>query len=362
MTKRADGRYQESILVDGKRKYFYGKTKREVLNKVREYEHRKSTGTTMSEALDLWLEHKEPSISYKTYEGYKAPIQRIKDRFGDMPVLDITSAHIQAFVTDLAGQGYKRSTVQRPLDVMRMTFNFLIVQPNSKIQYNPCNAVRLPSGLTQQRREIASREDVAIVRNSLRIEFGLFAYLIMYSGLRDGEALALTDRDFTEHHISVSKSVSWQTNQPIIKSPKTKSGVRKVDLLDPLKKALPKKWSGYLFSADGGKTPLTKSEFRARWNNYCRAAGLADSRIETHKSKGLNNRSYDKRIWSNRIVPYQLRHEYATMCFDAGLDPHDVMVLMGHANEAMAREIYTHILDSRRRKSAEKLNQYVNNM
>ena len=38
MTKRADGLWQEAITINGKRKYFYGKTKAEVFRKIQEYQ------------------------------------------------------------------------------------------------------------------------------------------------------------------------------------------------------------------------------------------------------------------------------------------------------------------------------------
>lgn len=361
MTRRKDGLYQEAVTIKGRRKYFYGHTKAEVLKKIREFEDRAKAGVLMSDALDCWMDAKERLVSYKTIEGYKTANKKILDRFGDCPIAEITPAQIQLFIKDLAAKGYKRSSVQRPLDVMRMIFDFAIIH-DMGINTNPCAAVRMPSGLSQERRELASREDVEIVKKSLDIPFGLFPFLIMYSGLRDGEALALRREDFTKNGITVSKSVSWQTNKPIIKDPKTKNAVRTVPILSPLQEALPKKWSGYLFSADGGETPLTNTQFRRRWNAYCKAAGLADSRTVEHKSNGKNNRTYTRTMWENRIVPYQLRHEFATICFEADLDPHDVMHLMGHANETMARQIYTHILESRKQESVQKLENYVKKM
>lgn len=361
MYKRKDGLWADSVSVPGKKrpKYFYGKSQAEVKKKIAAWNAEQDKGLTVRDAVEEWEKTKEKEVAYKTMEGYKAPISRINGAFGDQQLADLTPGQIQAFVKGIAAKGYKRTTVQRPLDVLRMVYDYHITKPGSGIKYNPCNAVRLPSGLEQTARDLASREDVEIVKNSLNLPFGLFPFFIMYSGLRDGEALAIRAEDISDDKLHISKSVSWQTNKPVIKEPKTQKGIREVPLLSPLKDALPKQWSGYLFSEDGGKTPLTNTQFRHKWNGYCRAAGLADCVIEEHKSKGLNNRVYYKKIWTNRIVPYQLRHEFATLCFDAGLDPKDVQDLMGHANEATARRIYTHIQESRRTKTAEKLEKYV---
>ena len=60
MTKRKDGLWQEKLLVNGKYRYFYGKTKQEVLKKIREYETKKEIGRPFQEvAEEWWTEHQE---------------------------------------------------------------------------------------------------------------------------------------------------------------------------------------------------------------------------------------------------------------------------------------------------------------
>ena len=129
-------------------------------------------------------------------------------------------------------------------------------------------------------------------------------------------------------------------------------------ILSPLAAALPK-WKGYLFSADGGKTPLTEIQYRHRWEAYCKAAGLCDIQEVVHKSSGKNNRDYIKKIYTPRIVPHQLRHEFATICLDAGLDAADTQEIMGHASISTTQAVYQHITDSRRTRSFDKLEKFV---
>lgn len=360
MTRRKDGRWQEKIKIGEKYVYVYGKSKAEVLRKIREYEEITSSALPLSKAIDLWLAEKEKSVSYKTLEGYNAPIKRIKEAFGDRAMDEITPAQIQSFIRGIAAKGYKRTTVQRPLDVLRMIYDFYITQPNSKIQVNPCTSVKLPSGLEQQRRDLISKEDADLVRNGVHCTFGLFAFFLMYTGLREGEALALTDADFSDNEISVTKSLSWQPNQPVIKEPKTKKSIRKVIVLPPLAAVLPK-WKGYLFSADGGKSPLTNTQFRHQWKAYCIEAGLAEPEEVTRYNK-KNNRYYTSTSWNYKIVPHQLRHEFATICLDAGLETIDAQHLLGHASDETTKKVYMHIRESRRLNTYDKLTEYVKTM
>lgn len=364
MTRREDGRWQDKLPYKDqngktKYKYFYGKTQADVRKQMREWQPDAPKPVTFADILDEWHAQKIETVSYKTAEGYEAPMRRVKEQFGNSAPGNITPAQIQALINSLAKQGYTRSVVQRPLDIMRMAFDYAILQGYAT--NNPCAAVSVPSGVTQQRRDLASPADIEIVKNSLDAPFGLFAFLLVYSGLRKGEALALTDKDFTESSIIVNKALSWQPNQPVIKMPKTKAGIRTVPLLEPLKKALPK-WKGYLFSADGGETPLTQIQFRHRWDDYCHTAGLADCEIVQHRSSKANNQTYQKTVWTNRIVPHQLRHEFTTLCYDAGLEAKDTQEILGHAKLETTMSIYTHIRQSRREKTAEKLNSFVANI
>ncbi|MBQ4226263.1 MAG: hypothetical protein II664_08120, partial [Oscillospiraceae bacterium] len=107
---------------------------------------------------------------------------------------------------------------------------------------------------------------IEIIKKSVGVEFGLFPFLLIYTGCRKNEALALTDKDFTEDSISISKSVYWHSDgKPEITVPKTSAAIREVFLLPPLAQVLPK-WEGYLFSCDGGKTPLSSQQFFKLWS------------------------------------------------------------------------------------------------
>lgn len=362
MIKRKNGLLEDRFTdeLTGKRISVYGRSPAEVKRKISNYKDRQAKGITVNAGLDLWLAKKEKEVSYKTYEGYQAPVKRIRTQFGDQYANTVTPVHVQAFINEIAARGYKRTTVQRPLDIIHMLYDFLITTEGSGVKENPALGVRMPKNLKQESRDLAPREAIETIKANVSHPFGLYPFFQMYSGLRDQELLALTDQDIDLENkiITVNKAVSWQSNKPVIKETKTESGVRKVVLLSPLAAVIPK-FKGYLFSTDGGKTPLTNTEFRNRWNGYCQDVGLATCEVQEHKSKGKNNRTYKKTVWHNTIVPYQLRHEFATLCFDAGIDTKDAADMMGHSSEETTRKWYTHIKEQRRKETGSKLEAFV---
>ena len=366
-TLRSDGRYQGSIVIDGKRKYFYDRDPKALYDKLEA--SKLPPQLTVEELADKWLGEHEKEVSYRTLDGYIAPIKKIKAAFGKKNMKELTPAEIQAFINALAKKGFKRSAVQRPLSILKMMYDFAITLPDSEININPCAAIKLPGGLEQDNRQLAAKDDIDKIRDSLHLPFGLFAYFLLYSGLRKGEALALTDKDIHDGIINVNKSISWQPNQPVINPTKTRAGTRTVILLDVLAEALPQKWTGYLFSNDGGKTPLTQISFRHKWERYCQEAGLADSQIVERKEKVKTalrhqedkpvEKTYKTTIWHYHLVPHQLRHEFATLCYDADIPPKDLQDMLGHAKVETTQAIYTHIRESRRELQGKKLNEYV---
>ena len=367
-TLRPDGRYTTTYTTaEGKRKFLYDSDPKALYDKLEA--SKANPVMLMSDIADKWLSSHAHEVSYRTIEGYASPLKKINTAFGKSELKDITPAEIQAFVNSLAKKGFKRTAVQRPLNVMRMIFDFAITLSGSTLRSNPCTAVKLPGGLEQENRQLADKNDIDKIHEGLHLPFGLFGFFLLYSGLRKGEALALTDADIHDGIINVNKSVSWQPNQPVIKTPKTKAGNRTVILLGVLAEALPKKWTGYLFSDDGGKTPLTQTAYRHKWEAYCQAAGLADAEISTrtvktnttlkHQEGKLIEKTYNNTTWHYRLVPHQLRHEFATLCYDADIPAKDLQDMLGHAKVETTQAIYTHIRESRREQQGKKLDEYV---
>ena len=356
MLKRSDGRWQDQITLPGmsKPKYFYGKTQKEVKQKMAAWKQEQTRGKSFEVAADAWDVWHTDQVSYNGAEAYRAALKRTKEHFSGRMVQDIGPDEIDAYIRYLAGRGYARRTVQLHLDMLNMIYDYAIV--NRWAESNPCNAVKLPSGLPKGRRDIPTDEELEKVRAGLEYEFGLFPFMLLYTGLRRGELLALRweDIDREKRMIHVERAVYFAGNTPQIKEPKTEAGKRSVVLLDALRDVLPEPGTGYIF---GGEKPLTKIQVRKRWINWCRAAGLATGTTTT--KTGKNGREYVSTSWTADITPHQLRHAFATILFDAGIDVKDAQEILGHASIQVTRDIYTHIRKQRREDTADRLNAFL---
>lgn len=353
-TMRKDGRYQKNVkMPDGSTKALYDRDPEALYRKVLAAE--KPAPRTFALMAEEWKAYHFARISYKTSEAYTAPLRRLIEQFGHLPYSEIDAAKIQAYITELAKYGYARRTVQMYLDIMRMIGNYAILQGDATA--NPAQAVSLPNGLHTTKREIPPDEVISIVKRSFDLDFGLFAYFLLYSGLRRGEALAINYEDIDRKNkvITVNKAVTFKGNRPELKTTKTECGNREVILLDVLADRINPKGKGLIFG-DNGKL-LTKIQFREKWEIYCREAGLATVSEITHKA---NKHEYTKHIYAPTVTPHQLRHAYATILYDAKIDEKSAQELLGHSSITVTKNIYTHIRQSRKTGTAKTLNKFVN--
>lgn len=283
--------------------------------------------------VDEWENWHSPAIKCYTRDCYVAPIKDVKAAFAGRKITDIYPLDIQRYMLELERKKYAKQTIKLRLTVLRQVYDYAVL--HQYVTVNPCAVIKAPKNAPKAKRELPSEEQIAAVKAARFSEFGLFAYLLLYTGLRRGEALALRyeDIDCVSGMISVNKEIVFDSGRPTVQvSLKSASGVREVPLLEPLREVLPQNGKGLLF-ADNGKA-LTLSRFNISWRNYSRDNGIT-------------------------ITPHQLRHAYATICFDAGLDPKDAMRLLGHSKEELTRNIYTHITESRAKLATDKLNNFV---
>ena len=329
-TLRKDGRYMYRYTDETGRHAIYDRDPERLWHKI--HDPKEPEVITFAKIADSWQRQHWERISHKTAEAYTAPLRRLVDRFGEERADAVTAQMIYAFLNTLGKQGYSKRSVQMHRDVVNMIYNTAIM--DGVLTVNPCTAVSMPRNLSSTKRELPSDEAIEAVKAGTELPFGLFAAICLYSGLRRGEVLALTYEDIHRDTktISVKKSVEFVGNNPHIKAPKTKAGTRDAILLDALAELIPE-GTGLIFHGDEGKL-LTKTQYRKRWDKYCKAIGY-------------------------EVTAHQLRHGFATILYEAGIPDKDAQELLGHSSITVTRDVYTHIRQSRKAETADKLNAFM---
>jgi integrase len=257
---------------------------------------------------------------------------------------------VNAYVQTL-GRSFASGTVSNSLSVVSIIFRWAIF--NNLAKTNPADQVDVPAGLRKSKRPAATPEQVAIIKANTT-DFGLVANLLLYTGLRLGEACALTYADIDRYAktIRVNKQVIWEGNRPQLQTTKTANGIRTIVIPEPLFAILPQgKPCTYIVGND--TEPITRNAFHCRWLHWCKDMDMVHDKPVTRDGKPTTIHEAD-------VTPHQLRHNYATILWEAGVPPEVAQKLMGHSDIHTTQQIYLEIRGDHLSDAADILNRHFN--
>jgi len=179
---------------------------------------------------------------------------------------------------------------------------------------------------------------------------------MLYAGLRQGEVLALNweDIDFDNRVIHITKSREVLSNTPSIKKPKTKAGYRDVPIPDILYDALilVRKNKGLVCPDTKGRL-MSGAAYKSAWNSFMNHLNVIAGGQKACGPKHPHIQVLD------RITAHMLRHTYATILFDAGVDVKSAQKFLGHADIEVTLSIYTHLSKFKEEKAIQALNNHL---
>lgn len=307
---------------------------------------------TVSEWAKEWKEtYKDPHTGVKSQEMYKRNLDLITKEIGFKALKSVRQSDLQRILNSRAN--LSGSAVHKMAMVIRALFKSAAV--NRMIPYSPAEGLQLPRQTDGSHRALTRQEMDRILwfSQALNIEtrqphrFATAIMLMLYAGLRRGEVAAFDisrDADLKNDTITVSRSVSYATNAPVIKSTKTLAGIRTLPIFPPLKPFLEGK-SGYAAQPatssqarnvkDKLGKPITLQAFRKAWDDFMDQAGVS-------------------------CTPHNLRHTFFTILYDAGVDVKTAQRWGGHATAAVTMEIYIHLSQERETASKALIDAYFN--
>ena len=269
-----------------------------------------------------WFDtYKKPKLKPTTLQGYRSNLKmHLYPAFGDMRLDEITVETVQQFLND------RVDLAKNTVHTMFVLFSEIMDSAfeDRYIKSNPAKSKRINIPSTRKtERQALSPEQLRLIIAEISekltdvTERRLMA-LLLFTGMRRGEVMGLRweDIDFEKRLITVNRAVSYTTNQPIISTPKTKSGKRVIPLDDQLVTFLkPHLDAGYVI---GGKEPPTLMVTRRLLRNL------------------------DKKINMFGATPHVFRHSYISALAEAGVDLKTIQQISGHSNVTTTMGIYAH--------------------
>lgn len=373
-TRRADGRIAIQIYlgrVDGKIKVktVYGKTQKEAEQKADALRLKLNKGidiTRDKDSFTLWANHwlsvKEVEVSTDQYNLLKARVNVFIEFIGGEKINEIQSIELQQILNSIAkqnpttGKPSAKNTMRSYFQIINAIFENAI--DNRIIDFNPARNLKIPNDAPQkQRRSLTQEERQRVIEFKHRAQPA--AMLMMFSGLRRGEATALrwSDVDLENHRIIVSRSYNFKQRE--FKTPKNgKSRIVSVpqilvDYLSSLERN-----SIYVLTSASGKL-MSDTAWKRLFDSYIFDLNLEYGNFSKQHTKF---EPHEIPMVIHPFTPHDLRHTFCTMMYEAGIDVLVAKEQMGHSDVKTTLSIYTHLDSLHKERDLQKMDDFLQDL
>lgn len=345
--RKSDGKWVGSVTTDSGRKVFYGKTKKEVEDKVNEavYAQRRgmlATGpnTTIQEYLDSWLEetHK-PVVRLTTYINYRKLLNNyLIPGLGRINLQKLTPQQVQAFYSKKIKDGLSPKTINNIHGLLHKALDNAVRW--NLIPRNICDAVTPPRIPRKEKTVLTSEQAHILLEHVKAHRLEALLTLAITTGMRRGELLGLhwQDISFEGCSLRVNRAVSYTKSHGYIETePKTAKSRRTIMLPVFVVEVLINHRSQQDTQRREAGKAWTERDlvFTNAEGNYVNESGMLRTFKRLLAKCGLP-----------RMRFHDLRHSAATILFSWGTHPKVVQEILGHSQISMTLDVYSHMLPS----------------
>ena len=358
--KRKDGRWEGRYVVGhdpitGKMisRNVLGKTQAEVKEKLRtaienskRLDYTQTGKYTVGQWMDEWFEAyakvKVRPSSHQTYKGYIE--NHIKPNIGDIPIEKLTSLQLQKFYrllltegriprieSEKQPKGLSAKTVRNINQVISSAMDMAV--RHKLILSNPTEGCELPKVEHREMKTLPAEQLGAFLREAKESGVYELYYMDLATGLRRGELLGLKweDVDLQNGIIHVRRQVARVDGEVKELPLKTKNSYRNIsisqDAVAMLTEMEAHRSSDYVFpSSTGG--PISPDSVNNMLHRVLKRAGLPSIRF------------------------HDLRHTFATLALQNGVDIKTVSGMLGHFSAGFTLDTYAHVTTSAQKEAA----------
>lgn len=362
----------DPIANETKRKTFYGKTRKEVQEKLDTYKAEVKTGTYVEPTktkfedwVTRWLElYVKPKVKMSTFSKYNINANtHIAPGLGKIELQQLTTDHIQEFYNKMA-KTHSTSVLAILHQIINGALKAAVKQ--KVIISNPAEYTVRPS-VSYKEITPLSPDEVKKYLDTARGDKLYAAFLLdFYTGLRRGELLAIRWSDITlrtkkgvtltmaddfnwskdwkkidvtSGTITVKQSLSRVENyegktELVFSVPKTESGKREIPLLPFV-----------LLELKSHK--VTQAMDKRLVREACRDDNLVfatsiGTPIEPRRLLRKHKQILEKAKLRGELRIHYIRHTFGTLLAQAGENPKNLQAIMGHADIRTTLGTYCH--------------------
>jgi integrase len=288
-------------------------------------------------------------------QRYARSVTYARRHLGDRRLQSLRPADLAALYATMSRAGLAPRTVKHAHNVLHRAFKQAKLW--GLLRDNPAEMARPPSIPDEETAILQPQRARALLERLHGQPLYLLASLLLATGLRRSEALALRwrDVDLDTGHLTVEQTLEQTVTHGVrIKGPKTRHGRRTISL-----------------------PAHTVAELRAHWRaqqEHRLALGIGKAPADGFMLAAMDGkpqspdvistawgRAMDK-IGMPEITLHSLRHTHASMLIAAGVDILTISRRLGHANPTITLNTYGHLIHGMDDRAAEVMDQAFGKM
>lgn len=349
-----------------KRKTVYGKTKKEVLEKLTLLRHHKITGEliapkkmTVGNWLDKWLEdYARPHLRTKTWESYEWLVRvHLKPSIGSVPLSKLQTGDVQRMYNAKLRKTGHEGVSARTIRYMHVILGAAIKQA---VRENlvPRNVVQFASPPSSKRPEMHLWDNSqlkAFLERAKENRFYAAFIFALGTGCRRGEIIGLKwqDLDLDSGTVQIQTSLVTTNKGPKIEPPKTPRSRRAIPLPEEVIKELKRQ-------------RLRQNEEKIRRRDIYQDGGF----VFTWEDGRVVDPNYISHLFAKLAIEaglptirfHDLRHLHATNLLELGVNPKVVQERLGHSSITVTMDTYSHVSKGMQEQATELVNNSLANL
>jgi integrase len=352
--QRADGLWEARVSLEGgKRRSFYGKTRREAQDKLRGALRDIDAGLnlsadrqTVAQYLDKWLSASaKPSVKVRTYEGYESIVRvRVAPRIGRMQLAKLTPLDLQSLYSELADAGLSARSIGHTHRVLHRALDQAVKW--NILARNPCHGTTAPRPQRAEMKVLTPEQVRAFLAATVDHPAHALYTLAVTSGMRVGELLGLQwgDVDLDAGHLTIRRALQQQNSAGLVfVTPKTTKSRRRILLSQRAIDAL---------RAHRDRQTFHRKQVGTEWRDL--------DLVFPGPFGGPTDPSWSRQVFyaaleaagMPRVRFHDLRHTAATLALMQGVHPKVVSDMLGHSSVGLTLDTYSHLLPAMHQQAA----------
>lgn len=300
---------------------------------------------TLSAFVDLYLEELRPRLKVSTMRTKEANLFRwVVPYLGKKNMCDIDSADIVKWQNMLlqykdpkTGKVFSKNYLRNLNAQLHALFRY--AQKHYKLKEHPMEVLDNIGSKNEGKMDFWTLEEyTAFSEECMEDPLAYYCFETLYwTGIREGEMLALQpkDFDFDAKNVSITKTYHCIKGKDVYTSPKTKAGNRVVDLPEKLCNELQDYLrQNYEMAPTDRMFPVQKDFLYGRMKKFAEKAGV------------------------KRIRIHDLRHSHVSLLIHLGFNALEIGERIGHESAAITYH-YAHLFPDPERRLAKSLDQMM---